>query len=451
MMFHSAIAVPSKASFRRQTPLGNWALCWLVLPNLPFAAMWLVGGMTRILDIFLIGIVGLLLRRSPPVVRFTIFVLLLTGSTVLYVSLLFKLSLQSIWSSIGFVAELRPAASPEYLLGGLLLVGVVALAWPMMHRRQDFDRPPHLLAAGAMLIALCWADWSLSDSSTPRSKPAAFSSAAAESNFEGLAADGNHLVIVMVEALGEPRDPALRARLIERWRQPDIARRYDVETGSAPFWGSTTYGEMRELCGRWEDYHTLKSGAGTRCLPARLAGRGYRTTAYHGFDHGLFERTDWYPRIGFQHSVFRDGLMQSGTQGCDGVFPGACDRDVPARIGERLKRSDGKQFVYWLTLSSHLPVPDSKALGTDRCERFDPALAREHAMICRLFVLWRQIDNSLAKMLTDPALPPTDVLIVGDHAPPFLDRTQRRQFESDRVPWILLKAKRDRGQPDRSR
>jgi hypothetical protein len=41
----------------------------------------------------------------------------------------------------------------------------------------------------------------------------------------------------------------------------------------------------------------------------------------------------------------------------------------------------------------------------------------------------------------DPALPPTDFLIVGDHMPPFLARRERMDFDGYRVPWILLRSK----------
>jgi hypothetical protein len=331
--------------------------------------MWLVGGLPRVMDIFVIGMVGLLLRREKAWVRFAAFTLLVTASVILYVSTLFKLSLTSILSSLGFVAELRPAASPEYFFGGLLLVAVFALAGRFMRARQDFDAPLHIVTAGAMLLATCALDGWLTADATRHSKPATFSSAATQTGFEALAEDGNHLVIVMVEALGLPNDPALRARLMKRWQRSDIAGRYQVQTGSTPFWGSTTYGEMRELCGRWGDYHPLKSAPDPTCLPARLAARGYQTSAVHGFDQGFFERTAWYPNAGFQQLIFRDQLARSGAATCGGVFPGACDRDIPARIGERLKRAETKQFVYWLTLSSHLPVPKSDTLGTDKCAR----------------------------------------------------------------------------------
>jgi phosphoglycerol transferase MdoB-like AlkP superfamily enzyme len=142
--------------------------------------------------------------------------------------------------------------------------------------------------------------------------------------------------------------------------------------------------------------------------------------------------------------AFREDLLRGGAEKCGGVFPGACDRDIPAMISERLKSSGGKQFIYWLTLNSHIPVPASDKLRTKDCERFDPVLARDHAMICRLFSMWNDTNEELGAILTDPDLPPTDVLIVGDHAPPFFDRSQRSQFDSERVPWVLLKHRKSR-------
>jgi hypothetical protein len=445
----AATAGAYRERLRLPPTLVTWALCWVVLPNLPFAAMWLVGGPPRVIEIFVTGMVGLVIRRAPFWVQFPAFVVLLAASLIAFVSALFSLSIKSMFYSLRFVAELRPSASLEYLVVAACLVLTLALAWRFLRQRQDFDAPLHIVAAGAMIFALCGLDlWaSAGTRGSYRGVPAAdapFSSAATQTRFDTLAGDGNHLLVVMVEAMGLPRDPALHRKLMRRWREADIGRIYDVRTGSTPFWGSTTYGEMRELCGRWGDYHALIEERDEGCLPARLAKQGYRTTAIHGFDESFFKRTGWYPNIGFQQSLFRESLLEQGATKCGGVFPGACDRDVPAMIGERLKRAEGKQFVYWLTLNSHIPVPASEPLRTKDCARFDPALARDHAMICRLFSLWSDIDQGLARMLTDPDLPPTDVLIVGDHAPPFFDRSQRTQFDPARVPWILLRHRQSR-------
>jgi hypothetical protein len=445
----AATAGAYREHLRTPPALVNWALCWLLLPNLPFMAMWLIGGPPRLIEIFVTGFVGLLVRRASFRVQFPVFVLLLAASSMMFVSALFSLSPKAMFYSLGFVLELQPSASPEYAIVAGIIVLTLVLAWKCLRLKQGFDAPLHLVAAGAMLIALCGADlWvSAGTRGSYRGVPSAdapFSSATAQTGFEALGADGNHLLVVMVEAMGVPRDPALYAKLMRRWREADVARLYDVRIGSTPFWGSTTYGEMRELCGRWDDYHELVERKDRGCLPARLAARGYRTTAVHGFDDSSFQRTGWYPNIGFQQFLFRDDLIGQGTDTCGGVFPGACDRDVPALIGERLKRAKDKQFVYWLTLNSHIPVPSSEKLRTKDCARFDPALARDHAMICRLFSLWGDTNDALADMLTDPDLPPTDILIVGDHAPPFFDRSQRTQFDPERVPWVLLKHRKSR-------
>lgn len=448
-MLITATAGTDRERLRVPPTLANWALCWVVLPNLPFAAMWLVGGPPRVIEIFATGMIGLIIRRAPIWVQFPTFLALLAASVMFFISALFSLSIKSMFYSMRFVVELKPSASFEYVVVALSLLVTVALAFKLLRRPQDFEKPLHIIAAGALLFAVCGVDiWaSAGTRGSYRGVPSAdepFSSAATQTRFDALASDGNHLVIVMVEAWGLPRDPAMRAKLMRRWREADIGRVYDVRFGSTPFWGSTTYGEMRELCGRWADYHALIEARDPSCLPARLAAQGYRTTAIHGFDESFFRRTSWYPHIGFQQMAFREDLLGRGAERCGGVFPGACDRDVPALIGERLKGAREKQFVYWLTLNAHIPVPVSEQLRTKECERFDPVLARDHAMICRLFSLWSDTHQGLAKMLTDPDLPPTDVLIVGDHAPPFFDRSQRTQFDAGRVPWVLLKHRKSR-------
>ena len=49
--------------------------------------------------------------------------------------------------------------------------------------------------------------------------------------------------------------------------------------------------------------------------------------------------------------------------------------------------------------------------------------------------------------MTDPAAPhdnaetDADILIVGDHMPPFFQRKARERFDGDKVPWVFLRAK----------
>ncbi|MEP4058011.1 hypothetical protein, partial [Parasphingorhabdus sp.] len=47
----------------------NWALVWIVLANIPFMAMWLVGAPPRAIPIAMAGLVGLVVKRMPRVVQ----------------------------------------------------------------------------------------------------------------------------------------------------------------------------------------------------------------------------------------------------------------------------------------------------------------------------------------------------------------------------------------------
>jgi phosphoglycerol transferase MdoB-like AlkP superfamily enzyme len=204
---------------------------------------------------------------------------------------------------------------------------------------------------------------------------------------------------------------------------------------------------MRELCGRWGDYRTLIDKRDSSCLPARLAAKGYRSQAWHSFSGSMFDRNRWYPNVGFQEMRFGERLESDGAEICPGVFPGACDRDVPREIAVALKQAKQPQFLYWLTVNSHLPVIKDKRLQTLDCERFDAALDAAYPMTCRLLQLYDQTGSALAREITAADFPDTDILIVGDHLPPFFDRRDREQFEPDHVPWILLRRKAEPVQP----
>ena len=62
------LAVPSR--------LATWILCWIVLPNLPFMAMWVVGGPPRYPEILAAGTVGLIVRKARFPIKFAAFSLM---------------------------------------------------------------------------------------------------------------------------------------------------------------------------------------------------------------------------------------------------------------------------------------------------------------------------------------------------------------------------------------
>jgi phosphoglycerol transferase MdoB-like AlkP superfamily enzyme len=56
-------------------------------------------------------------------------------------------------------------------------------------------------------------------------------------------------------------------------------------------------------------------------------------------------------------------------------------------------------------------------------------------------------ERAIAKVAVRPDLPETEFVIVGDHAPPFMQKTRREQFSQRNVPFTILKSKKLRSPP----
>ena len=431
--------------------LVNWVLVWVVLANAGFAPMWFIGAPPRWPEVLLTGAVGLVVRGRVRLVQFAAFAAVTAYSLLSFVAGLFNLAITSLLHSLKFLVEMNPAQSVEYVAGAAVVGVLMGIAWLTLRRPQGFVSTAPLLVAIVAVALLASLDWTMGRGMRGHYNRAAaagapFSSAVERSGFGAAAGSTRNLMVVIVESLGQPVGNAEMERLLfARYREPDIARRFALETGTTAYYGSTTAGEVRELCGRWGDYYDLLDRRDESCLPAQLRGKGYETSAYHSFTGAFFERATWYPHIGFDRRVFAEELVGEGLGECGGVFPGACDRDVPRVLAARLKQARRPQFVYWLTLNSHLPVPLGENLDVERCARISAELAADYPMACRQFAIWHDIDSALAKEITAPDFPPTDILIVGDHMPPYFDRHDRNQFAPDRVPWLLLRWKEGAG------
>jgi phosphoglycerol transferase MdoB-like AlkP superfamily enzyme len=142
------------------------------------------------------------------------------------------------------------------------------------------------------------------------------------------------------------------------------------------------------------------------CCPARLKSTGYHTLAVHGFTPGMFCRGEWYQRFGFEESVFLPNLKRDATTMCGSSFPGICDADVVQWIGDRmLAHRDGRpDFVHWVTLNSHLPVPQlGENLPLQQCAA--AGIDREQSL-CIWFMLVLRVHQSVASLALRPGLRP---------------------------------------------
>ncbi|MGD0444383.1 MAG: sulfatase-like hydrolase/transferase [Edaphobacter sp.] len=252
-----------------------------------------------------------------------------------------------------------------------------------------------------------------------------------------------NVVLILVESWGKPVANDLEESLVRPYA--DLAERYTVRRGTVPFYGPTVAGEARELCGSAMGFGLLTA---TRpelkdCLPMRMKARGYHSTAIHGFSSRMFGRGEWYSRIGFDEAWFRDRLQGQGLPLCPGPFPGICDAAASEWIGERLEReSDSPQFIYWVTLNSHLPVPiPNRVKAPPSCLGF--SIAAEEPAMCSWYQLVFNVHRSVAELALRSTSRPTVFLIVGDHAPPFSAPKLRAQFSDEVVPYVLLTPRRN--------
>lgn len=427
---------------------GSWLLIWVVLANIGFVALWFSGAPPRHMEIVYAGIIGLVVKRLPFVIRYLSFVGIMTFSTLKFVGGLFNLDISSLLYSLQFFAEIKPGNSFDYIAAGIAILAVMALAWKLLKRDTNFSRPALIAAAAASSILLAGVDvWMGKDMRGHyfRAAPegAVFGSATGDSGFAARADGKRHLVLIVVEAMGLPRDNPEMSKLLfaPLVDNADVQARYDFKRGTTPYYNSTTAGEIRELCGRWGDYYELVDRKDSGCLPTTLAKKGYDTLAMHSFTGSFFKREDWYPNIGFERREFGADMMKDGAEKCGGVFPGACDRQIPSQIAAKLKAAEKPTFLYWLTLNSHLPVPAGLNLNVDNCERVSPFLKAEYPQICRQFAIYHDIETALASEITAADFPDADILLVGDHMPPYFDRHHRTQFDPAHVPWLYLRRK----------
>lgn len=427
---------------------GAWVLYWLLIPNLAFMIMWFVGGPPMIPVFALTSMAGIAAAQIPSVTLKRVILAGTIGYSIFYyICVSFNLDIEKASSLFPLLMEISPLRSPEYIISLVAFLVSASIALKKAPHVRRFSSPMSYLIAVLVTIGLLYADhFASADTRSTYSRlpppGTSFASATGLTGIEVPGPDSRNLVIIIVESWGVPQGERVEAIFDADWKRPHWATRYDVSQGNVPFYGSTTSGELRELCGRYSTYSEVGTFTDD-CLPSRYLKAGYQTTAYHGFSRSFFSRDEWYPKIGFGRSKFRDILESEGISECKGVFAGSCDREIPAAIAEQLKSSHSPQMIYFLTLNTHLPIMDDPKLGTADCQLGGTAWAQANPQLCRLFLLHHQLADEIDRMAMDQLLPPTDFLIVGDHFPAFFDRSNRKHFVPGVVPWVSLSYRAD--------
>jgi len=134
--------------------LANWLLAWVVLANLGYMLMWIIGAPPRHSEILMIGVIGLIVRTQVRWVQYLAFIAVSLYSLLGFIAALFNLAISSLLSSVGFFMELDPSQSIEYVVAGSAVVLLCGLAWKGLRRPARFAGTRVVLVAGAVVISL---------------------------------------------------------------------------------------------------------------------------------------------------------------------------------------------------------------------------------------------------------------------------------------------------------
>ena len=425
----------------------------LLLPNLlslvTLTSLVDIGLPPRPEAITLYATLALLARRIPFALTAVLFLCLFSFDMVRTLSLMFGLAPTELLAALDQARRIHFFASPLYLslIGAVLVMTLASLAClsqqNMLARGNAFLLFVLALVFGTLDYVTNVSPHYQFGSMLGRGKPV--ESAAEVSGFNAAAgARGNNVVVVIVESFGYLLEPAARQRIVAPIYDPTVTKDYVVTAGHTVYYGSTTSAEMRELCNTRTFYVDYVREHASSCLPILLGRRGYTSIAVHGFSGGMFEREEWYPKIGFDKVVFGNDLVKETNRLCGSAFVGACDADLaPVIVAASRKAAEaGKpRFIYWLTLNSHVPVAPGEALTDFQCGRDGNGFGRP--TVCRMAELWHDVFNVVARIARDPTIGPADILVVGDHAPPLWSKRGRAQFAPGQVAWYRLQPRQD--------
>lgn len=326
------------------------------------------------------------------------------------------------------------------VLNSVLLLMTMQIYLGSKPEQTDFWVPEQQTWVASPILDL-WQYYNDGFISTYRASGDAFQKVSLKGNsasdflFKNGAIDQQHKVLLIVnESWGMPQQKQVQTDVLASILNSVHIK--DVQRGSLPFVGYTIHGEVRELCQKALNHFNLrdqKTGF-ENCLPNQFARKGFHTVAVHGALSVMYDRRYWYPRAGFQTTLFRDTGLNLPHSVCYS-FPGNCDRDIAGRITQQFQQHD-KLFLYWMTLNTHATY-DLRDLKDQRfqCNRYqiDPA-----SDACRNLRLQAQFFDTLADMLKDPAFKGTQVIVVGDHEPPIIRKGQP-VFVSDTVATLQFK------------
>lgn len=431
-----------------------FAILPLLFSNMIYIFMCLYFSPVRTVQIALgasVIVAGLLVNRY---VLFAGLLIVFIFDALVFISLYFQMPLPMLLDSLRFAGNLSVSQSLLYLAVGAALACSFWLTFKTVRTLRSRRDKIRLAPFVVVLLGFISVDWWINLSPQRSMNVAAqFSesfvpvddAASIHAKLAGRLGTTRqpNVLVVMVEGLGAFQSELKQDLVWQPLLSDEMKQVYDIERGTTQYFGSTTSGELRELCNLKADYRDFRDRKDVDCLPGKALEAGYRTAAFHAFTQRFFERVDWFPKIGFQELYFLEnnaGLPRNDAQRhCGLTFRGLCDGDVADAVEAYLAGDDDHpKFAYWLTLNSHKPVQSGEVPARLSCEEGGVFKDRE---LCLMSEQWLNVSYLVRDLALSDSIRETQILLVGDHHPPLFTRGGRQQFQPGKVAWLSLTPK----------
>jgi hypothetical protein len=247
-------------------------------------------------------------------------------------------------------------------------------------------------------------------------------------------------VLILVESWGLIKDSALQQEIISPLYQLRSNHQYTFREGRNKYKYLTFGGEIREITGYlFHSSQVQEDWVKQQSIFWEKQRQGYRVIGVHGYSSKFYKREKVWPALGVQDMYFIENLSKLSMPLCgDAFFRGICDTSINTWLLHNLElQPDRKEFYYWVTLNTHVPLTEIHDEEYNKfAQKWKAKGITENVlqMAYRHQLLFKDLTSKLGK----PGASKAHILLIGDHAPPFIYPADRALLDPKQVPYIEL-------------
>jgi hypothetical protein len=236
--------------------------------------------------------------------------------------------------------------------------------------------------------------------------------------------NGDDYYLFIVESLGIFKSKKANDYLLSIFQTRNIQ---NLEFSETTLTGAGTVGgEIRELCSKAIKHSLIKNDFfnSHECAPNFFKTYKYKSIVIHPGSKSIFNRPYVYKIMGFDYYFSAENLVK--YKNCGGGWAGSpCDMDIISDLNELTKNITGPRFLYYLTINTHYPYKETRAIDGFVCGDYDI----HDNLTCKHFV---NLIGTLEAIQKFSLKSNGKFYIVGDHNPPMLGFSTK----NDLVPAI---------------